>query len=230
MFFVLFTACSSSYSAQDAAENALISDENVTIEIDDWISFYPAESSTELGFIFYPGGKVEAESYAPVLRRIAEQGIQAHIAILPLDLALLDQDAAAEIMEAEDPELWILGGHSLGGVGAANLASKDANVVGLSLWASYPASSVDLSGWEYPVQSITGSNDAILNLENYEEAKERLPSSTDWIDIDGGNHSQFGDYGFQDGDGEAAITPEEQWTIIAQETSTMIFSIYPEED
>lgn len=226
MFFLIVIACSSSYPAQDSAEEALISDEHVQVEIEDWISFYPVETSTDLGFIFYPGGKVEAESYAPVLRQIAEMGIESHIAILPLDLAILDQDAAKKIMEAEAPAHWILGGHSLGGVGAANMASEDANVIGLSLWASYPASSVDLSEWEYPVQSITGSEDAVLNWENYEEAKERLPAQTDWIEIEGGNHSQFGDYGFQEGDTEATITPEEQWSILSEEVGELIFSIY----
>lgn len=228
MLFIFTLACSSSYTAQEAAEEALISDENVLVEIDDWISFYPLTPQTELGFIFYPGGKVEAESYAPILRQIAAHGIEAHIAILPLDLAILDQDAAKEIMEEETPSYWILGGHSLGGVGAANLSSKDSQVIGLSLWASYPAASVDLSEWEYPVQSITGSNDNILNWESYAEAKERLPSETDWIEIEGGNHSQFGDYGFQEGDGEAAITPEEQWAAVSQKVSELIFSIHLE--
>ena len=35
--------------------------------------------------------------------------------------------------------------------------------------------------------------------------------------IDGGNHAQFGDYGEQDGDGKATITPEEQQRQTAEE-------------
>ena len=40
---------------------------------------------------------------------------------------------------------------------------------------------------------------------------KNLPADTEWITIEGGNHAQFGDYGVQDGDGEATISAEMQW-------------------
>ncbi len=34
--------------------------------------------------------------------------------------------------------------------------------------------------------------------------------------IEGGNHCQFGSYGFQKGDGTASISPQQQWLQAAQ--------------
>ncbi len=42
------------------------------------------------------------------------------------------------------------------------------------------------------------------------DARRNLPPDTHDVRIDGGNHSQFGYYGFQPGDWPATITREEQ--------------------
>ena len=53
------------------AELALESDETVTVSTDPWLTFTPADTSST-GFIFYPGGRVEAMAYAPPVRAIAQ--------------------------------------------------------------------------------------------------------------------------------------------------------------
>ena len=104
-------------------------------------------------------------------------------------------------------------GHSLGGVVAsldAKKLQKDNYLAGLILLASYPDNSVDFSSSNIPVLSIVASNDKILNWEKYEASKIRLPKFSEELMIEGGNHSGFGMYGEQKGDGKASISNEEQ--------------------
>ena len=53
----------------------------------------------EVGLIFYPGGKVQYESYAPLMERCAEQSLLCVLLHMPGNLAVLDMDAAAEVRE-----------------------------------------------------------------------------------------------------------------------------------
>ena len=68
----------------------------------------------------------------------------------------------------------------------------------------------NLSDSNLKVLSITASNDKVLQWDNYEKAKKRLPDDTEYLTIVGGNHSGFGDYGKQTKDGKATISQTEQ--------------------
>lgn len=58
---------------------------------------------------------------------------------MTLDLAILSPNKAADIIkDYSNIESWAIGGHSLGGVMAANYALKDNNIDGLVFYASYP--------------------------------------------------------------------------------------------
>lgn len=200
-----------------ADENALaaIVDENgpqdgVTVLnlSDDAIAF--VAENPHAGLIFYPGGKVQPESYAPLLTRFAQKGITS-ILVKPLfNLAILDMDAADGIIDQfPDIQTWLLAGHSLGGVAASDYLSRhESEYVGIILLAAYPSS--DLSDYAGNVLLIYGSNDGVMNREKYAEAKAKLPNSAHEEIIDGGNHAFFGNYGFQEGDGTPNITHEEQ--------------------
>lgn len=207
----LFFACSS-YPPGDAALEALKSSGSTTITTHKkWISFVPVEPTSDIGFVFYPGGKVEAEAYAPILRALADEGVPTYLLYLPRDIAILNGDAAEKVMDEIPMNGWVVSGHSLGGVTAAKMAYLDERIVGLSLWASYAVGKVELSDSSIIAQSISASEDTILSQERYEAGTDKLPNDTEWITIEGGNHAQFGDYGVQDGDGEATISPETQW-------------------
>lgn len=56
-----------------------------------------------------------------------------------------------------------------------------------------------------------------MNREKYEESKVNLPDGFAEIVIDGGNHSYFGVYGEQKGDGEAEISNAEQIELTAEQ-------------
>jgi dienelactone hydrolase len=174
----------------------------------DYIIFQPALVAPRTGFIFYPGARVDPRAYAVPLREIAAQGSLVILLTAPLNLAILDVDAAVGPM-ADFPSIqtWAVGGHSLGGTAAATFASTH-DVDGLVLWAAYPAND-SLRNSAVRVVSIYGTQD-ISGMSAFEERRALLPPDTDYIVIEGGNHAQFGDYGFQPGDNQATITRLDQ--------------------
>ena len=180
----------------------------VTEVKNDHIVFAPENAMA--GLIFYPGGKVQYEAYAPLMEALAEEGILCVLLHMPANLAVLDMNAAEGITaEYPDIEKWYIGGHSLGGSMAASYAAKNTEELeGVILLASYSTAALQNSGLE--VVSIYGSNDGVLNLEKYDKYRENLPEDFKEEVIEGGNHAYFGKYGFQEGDGEATITNEIQ--------------------
>ena len=168
------------------------------------------EVTPENGFIFYPGGKVEAVAYEPLLKALASEGMLCVLVEMPFHLAVFDMNAAEGISE-QFPEVanWYLGGHSLGGSMAASYLTKHAgDYEGLILFGSY--STEDLSETGLSVLSVYGSEDKVLNKENYEADKANLPADFTEKVIEGGCHAYFGMYGVQDGDGTPTISNEEQ--------------------
>lgn len=197
------------YHADDAAVAAMSSAADVVVKQDgNTVAFIPDEADT--GFIFYPGGKVEHTAYAPLMRALADNGVLCVLIEMPLNLAVLDMNAADGIPEMY-PQIdsWYIGGHSLGGSMAASHAAKNASLYdGLVLLASY--STEDLSSDMLKVISIYGSEDGVLNMEKYADNKGNLPVSFEETIIVGGCHAGFGSYGPQDGDGVPTITGDAQ--------------------
>jgi len=196
------------YEAMSEA-TAMLEDETVTQE-SDWLAVTP--ENVEGHIVFYQGGLVESAAYLPLAKSLSEEGYQVFIPQMPLELAILDTDAIEDIKEANPSEKeWWLAGHSLGGASAAIYAEENAEeLAGLIFLAAYPGEGNDLSGSNLPVLSITGSQDGIMNPEQYEQTKALLPEHTSYAEIEGGNHSNFGYYGYQDGDGASTLSRKEQ--------------------
>lgn len=180
-------------------------------ETKDYIIY--GERDSECGLIFYPGAKVEEWAYAPILSKLADNGICCVVVKMPFHLAVLRSDAANQVVtEIPAVEYWYIGGHSLGGAMAADYAAdyhsekmQGKNFKGLILLAAYPTKEIYM-----PVLSIYGSEDNVLNREKYQSTHVYANSLTEYV-LEGGNHAYFGNYGEQKGDGKAAITKEEQW-------------------
>jgi hypothetical protein len=209
--------------AMPEAIAALESDEAVSVSSDEWIVFNPQDNPSQIGVIVYPGGHVDPRAYAPLAREIAAEGNLVVIPPMPLNLAVLDINAADDIIQAyPDIQIWVIGGHSLGGAMAAEyVASHPSAVDGLFLWASYSAENTDLSGLAgLEVLSIFGSEDG--DVEGIRESQDRLPPDTMWVEIEGANHAQFGWYGVQAGDGVATISRQEQQQIIFENSISFL--------
>lgn len=203
---------------------ALRSDEAVTVNEDRFITFTPAnQRPTGTGFIFYPGGHVEARAYAAVLRRIAAGGTLTVLVPVRFNLAFFEINAAESVFAAH-PEIehWVIGGHSLGGVAAAIFAGSHPQIAGLVLWASYPPDD-SLRDSDLRVLSIYGTQD-MGGVEPFEQSRALLPDDARFVVIEGGNHSQFGDYGLQPGDPPAQIPRLDQQSRAVQAVVTFLAS------
>lgn len=188
--------------------------------LDNGYKVYAPKDATK-GLIFYPGGKVEYNAYAPLMEACANQGILCILVEMPANLAVFDIDAADGLQE-KYPEItsWYIGGHSLGGSMAASYIADQTSFDGLVLLGAY--STADLSDNGLSVLSMYGSEDQVLNHEKYEQYKGNLPSNFKEVIIEGGNHAGFGMYGAQAGDGTSTITNEEQIKQTAKQISVLI--------
>jgi Alpha/beta hydrolase family len=206
---------------------ALEADARLRVETEPWLTFRPAGEEPTTGLILYPGGRVDPRAYAPAARALAEAGFLVVIPPMPLNLAVFAPDRAAEVMAAfPQVKRWAVGGHSLGGAMAARFAYQHPDAVqGLALWAAYPAASDDLSGRDLAVVSIYGTRDGLATGDKIEASRPLLPADTRWVAIEGGNHAQFGWYGPQAGDNEAAISREAQQEQVVAATVVLLSAL-----
>jgi hypothetical protein len=75
----------------------------------------------------------------------------------------------------------------------------------LLLWASYPARANDLSERDLLVTSVYGTRDGLATPDEITASHPLLPPEAVWVEIEGGNHAQFGWYGPQKRDNPATI-------------------------
>ena len=211
---IIFGACAiylgDYYRADEGAIAVFAPEDNVTVSTIDGGNVIFEPQGATVGFIFYPGGKVEANAYQPLMAELAREGVLCVLVEMPFNLAVFDINAADGIQE-QYPEIedWYIGGHSLGGSMAASYVADHVDEYeGLILLGSY--STADLSDTDLDVLSICGSEDKVLNREMYDENKSNLPDGFCEVVIDGGCHAYFGMYGAQDGDGTPTISNHEQ--------------------
>lgn len=155
---------------------------------------------TDTAIIFYPGAKVEAEAYLTLLDQIRQTGVTCMLVHMPFRMAIFDADAAEEVI-ARFPEIqhWYIAGHSMGGAMASKFASDHPDLVdGLILMGAY------IYG-DYPEENtLTIYGSLNQSVEDHIDYTENI------VEIQGGNHAQFGNYGPQKGDPPATISAEEQ--------------------
>lgn len=215
-----FLAWASSPSGQlmPQARIALASDERVVVKRERWIVFEPRSGISATGFIFYPGGRVQSEAYAPLGKTLADKGYQAIVVPMPFNLAILAPDAADDVIAAfPRVRRWVIGGHSLGGVMAARYAhSHPDRIDGLVLVAAYPEDGLDLSRSGLPVVTIYAELDGLSEPSRIEDSFRFLPPDAIKVMIAGGNHAGFGWYGPQSGDNPAAISRQDQQAQFSQ--------------
>lgn len=194
--FFLYTA--DIYHAQPEALTVL--EEDRSIYSKDNYTVLPSVGESDTAFVFYPGAKVDERAYLPILDKIREEGITCILVKMPFHMAIFHGSAADSVIK-DFPKIenWYIGGHSMGGAMASSYAAKNQNQIkGLILLGAY------IYGDYPPDKTLTvyGS----LNTS----AEEKITYTDNVVEIEGGNHAQFGNYGKQKGDADATITTEEQ--------------------
>lgn len=234
ILFILWMA--NSFRARGFDKSILESDANIIVEeTSRLISFRPNLDQQPTGFIFFPGGLVQPEAYAPMARTISGQGYNVFIVKLPFGSAPLKSqeaytmDQALSIMDTNNSiQYWVVGGHSRGAAIASRFAySHGDSFDGLILiGTSHPKEDVfDLSNTSLSVTKIYASNDGLASMEEVEANAIYLPDDTNWVLIEGGNHTQFGYYGNQLGDNAAAISREQQQNLMLEEMLAVLSEI-----
>jgi pimeloyl-ACP methyl ester carboxylesterase len=208
-----FSACAG--SAKPLPESLALAPASSSVaDRGSFLAFVP-QAPASLGFIFYPGAKVDPRAYAPLLSALADDGYLVLMPKMPFDLAIFGVGKAAALMKAH-PEIkrWAIGGHSLGGVAAAMFAKrKNSGLSGIAFIASYPDRGSDLSASGLSGLCLSASRDGLSTKAKIDAATPLFPADTSFRVIEGGNHAQFGWYGPQKGDGLAAINREDQQRI-----------------
>ena len=184
----------------------------------------PTGDPSGVGLVFIPGAKVDPNAYLWKLSEaVEEDGLTVVITKPILNLAFFDQRALSTFTDqADGVSTWFTGGHSLGGVRACQYAAQP-DVRGLMLFGSYCAN--DLSASSLEVLSLSGSNDGLSTPEKIRDSAHLLPQRTNFVEISGGNHARFGDYGRQPGDGTATISSAEVRRIITENITGLLVTL-----
>ena len=155
------------YRGDTRVEKYLKSDEKVVVKKLEKGYFFDGPG-TEYALVFYPGGKVEYTAYAPLMHKVASEGVDTFLIKMPFNLSFFGANRATDIMNNYEYTNWYIGGHSLGGVVASNYSITHSDKLeGLILLASYSTRKID----GVKLLSIYGSKDKVLNMKKYEENK-----------------------------------------------------------
>ena len=207
------------YRASGEAGAAMRGNDTVTVtgEEDHW-RFQPRAELADTGLLFFPGALVDPRAYAPLLLSVATAGYPAVLVKVPRRGVAGGADGAEPLNRAVTATLglpgvtrWVVAGHSKGAEIAARLARTTAPSIGgvVLIGSSHPRD-FSIANIGRPVTRVYGTRDTVADVEKLERTKRNLPADAKHVRIDGGNHSQFGSYGFQPGDWPATISREEQ--------------------
>ncbi len=213
------------YRASDEARVAARTDADVDVSHGAGIWHFSARSGpakARVGLVFFPGALVDPIAYAPIARAAAVRGFPTYIIELPrrgafggADTSELWERLRTVLQQASAPEQWVVAGHSRGAVVASKVASAPpAGLAGVVLIGTSHPRDVDLSALTIPVAKIAGTRDGLASRAEVEANRRKLPASTHWTWVDGGNHSQFAWYGFQPGDRRATTTAAAQRALM----------------
>jgi len=219
-----------SYRARPEATAALEGNDRVAVTRGEGFWTFAPTQPAAVGLIFFPGALVAPAAYAPIAQAVAAGGYTVVLVELPRRGAFGGADSPeifartdAATRSAAPVARWVVGGHSRGGVVASKLVHQGGrNLAGLVLIGTSHPRDFSLANAPLPVTRVFGTRDTIADVEKLDATRDNLPPGTRLVRIDGGNHSQFGQYGFQPGDWPATIDRETQHRITVDAILSML--------
>ena len=91
------------YRAEDVALEVMTQDNGISVQ--DNLTILSPSHPTDTAIIFYPGAKVEAEAYLPLLDQIRQTGVTCILVHMPFHMAIFDANAAEDVMAQFPPAL-----------------------------------------------------------------------------------------------------------------------------
>lgn len=222
--------CLIAYRAKPEAAQALESDTLVTVVAGpgSWTFVPRAPSAHGVNLVFLAGALVDPRAYAPLLHEVAGRGYRAYLLALPWRGAFGRADGPEfqeEVRTLMDtvPGSWVVAGHSRGAKIAA-LVSLDPppRQTALILVGSTHPRDFSLAQSRLAVTKIYGTRDGVAPAPRVLAHRALLPATTVWVAIAGGNHHQFGAYGFQPGDRRATISAAQQQALTLEAMLTAL--------
>ncbi len=198
-----------------ATNNATTSFDSYFVDNNTYYEYSNSENDNT-GFIFYPGAKVDPKAYS----YLKDINANVFIAKFPFNIAFFRSNVASDIIEQNKTiNNWYIGGHSLGGTVAFEYAKDNSDLFnGCIFLGSYTID--DESSSNIKTLAFFATNDGLI--DNYKEKIKLLPTNANVVEINGGNHSNYGDYGFQKKDNKATISQKEQQDIIINNINKFI--------
>jgi len=191
-------------------ETFLSNDMVTVIEKSDQLIFQSNHSTGSLEVIFFQGGLCDPKAYAPLCRKLAENGFTCHILKMAYRLPQKDYLKITRLFDLKSG-FYVIGGHSQGGKMAAQFVYEHPGLLkGLFLMGTSHPRDIDLSSLTIPSLKLYAEKDGLASVEEVLENKEKLPVNAKMVLLKGANHSQFGYLGKLFMDHSASITLEEQ--------------------
>lgn len=203
-----------------------------------WWVFTPTEIKG--GLVYYPGATVDSRAYFPLAFEIAARGHLVVIVQMPMRISSSNYQDANAVIDSDHPLLsvvpkgkWALAGHSDGGKAASLYAAEFgdriyAAVMHAGKWE------VDMTKNPFPMAQIYGTLDDVSpgGYDRYRYKYTDPPpkgtgplvnlETTRFVPIEGANHCQVGDYGYQSPDQISTLSMEQQVAQFAIETVSFL--------
>ncbi|MBI3482640.1 MAG: alpha/beta hydrolase [Bacteroidetes bacterium] len=215
------------FQSRNLPDNTFESNDKIAVtESSDKITFSATNTGKTTEVIFFQGGLTDPKAYAPLCRKIAENGFTCHLIKMSWRLPQYDYQKVSRLFDLNSGR-YVIGGHSQGGKMASQFVYENQKLLkGLFLLGTSHPRDIDLSNLTVPTLKLYAEKDGLASVQEVMENKRQLPQNSRLILIAGGNHSQFGYLGRLFLDDKPDISREEQ----QQETLKQLIAFLTEVD
>ncbi|MGL5978819.1 MAG: alpha/beta hydrolase [Erysipelotrichaceae bacterium] len=164
------------------------------------------QESSQVGLVIFPEHRIAKEAYYQTMQVLQESlGVDVYVVDYPLQITWLSSQTLARIQaQAEGITSWVLLGHGAGVDLMLTQATDEKLVVVDGIVKR------DLSEYRADILSIYASRSGIVDTQSELASHKLYPSSTQFVTLEGANHSYFADIDVMAEDHVASFNQREQ--------------------